>query len=125
MDSGAVYSRQHRNASTICEFFQCGAKTQASASRQGGAEHLGAVVCKGPRKPGGDFPARKQRTDEKIRKGRVLIGGQIALPGSIPDGVGADRPEIGASAENHAVAEDNHAIIAASYAVEHMDVNGI
>ena len=53
------------------------------------------------------------------------IGGELALPGSLADGVGADRPEIRAAADELAVAKHDDATVAALHAVEHVDVNGI
>jgi hypothetical protein len=43
----------------------------------------------------------------------------------LTDGVGADRPEVRTAADQHAIPEDEYAAVAALYAVEHMDVNGI
>ncbi len=55
----------------------------------------------------------------------MLIGAQLTLPGPISNGVRADRPEIWAPTEKHAVSEDEHAAVAAPNAVEHINVNRI
>ena len=60
-----------------------------------------------------------------IGKGRVLVGGELPLPDAVPEGVGTDRPEIGAAAEENAVPEDKNPAVAALHAVEHLDVDGI
>jgi hypothetical protein len=43
------------HASTICELLQARSKGQASVSHQGGAEHLGLIAGKRPRKPARNF----------------------------------------------------------------------
>ena len=55
----------------------------------------------------------------------VLIGAQIALPCPVIHGVGADRPEIRAPADEHAISQHEYAAVAAPHAVEHMDVNRV
>jgi hypothetical protein len=47
------------------------------------------------------------------------------LPGAVAVGVGADRPETGAPAENAAVAQDGNAAVAPLHAIEQMHVKGI
>ena len=61
----------------------------------------------------------------RISKGRMLVRAQVALPGPVTDGVGAGRPEVGATPDKHAVSENENAAVAAFYAVEHMNMNGV
>lgn len=69
--------------------------------------------------------ATEQRADERIGIGRMLIGGELSFPGAVANRIGADRPEIRASPNQHSVTENEHAVIAALHAVEHVDVDGI
>jgi hypothetical protein len=112
-------------ASIVCESLQGRTKTQAAGPHQRGAEHLGLVVGKGSRKPAGDDLPGEERANKAVRKGRVLVGAEVTLPGPMTDGVGADRPEIRAAPEQHTVSEDEHAAVAPPYAIQHMDVNRI
>src|SRR6185312_14576044 len=100
-------------------------KTDASAADQRCAENFGMIVPKCSGKSRRDLPAAENRACHAVAVGRVLIGHEIALPGSVPDRVGADRPEIRIAAENHAIPDDNHTAGPALDAVEHLDVNGI
>src|SRR5665811_1321701 len=83
------------------------------------------IVSKCSGKPCRDLPTAEYRACHAVAIGCVLIGDQIALPGSVPDGVGADRPEIRVAAENHAVPDDDHTAGPALDPVEHPDVNRI
>ena len=53
---------------------------------------------------------------------RVLICAQVTLPGTLTDGIGASRPEIGAAPDKYAVSENEYATVATPNAVEHVDV---
>src|SRR5580692_1788253 len=125
----AVFSRRSSSsagaASEIREPSERRAKAQAAGTYQRGAEHLGAVLVKRSRKPACDFLPAEQRAQERVGKWCVLVGGELALPGSVADAVGADRPEIRAAADELAVAQHDDATVAALHAVEHMNVNGI
>ena len=55
----------------------------------------------------------------------MLICAQVTLPSPVTDGVGAGRPEIGATPDKHAVSENEYATVAALNAVEHVDVNRV
>src|ERR1700677_815309 len=112
-------------ASIISQSLQGGAKAQASGADQGGAENLRPVIRIRPRKPAGDFLAAGQRSCERIRQRRVLIGSELAFPGPITHGVGADRPEIGTAADQRTVPEHDHSAVAALHAVKHMHVERI
>ena len=72
-----------------------------------------------------DFLPAGKRACEAIRQRRVLIGGELALPGPVADGVGADRPEIRTAADQRAVAQDDHPAVAALHAVKHMHVERV
>ena len=67
----------------------------------------------------------RERANEAVGKRRMLIGGELPLPGPGIDGVGADRPEIGTPTHQRAVPEQQYAAVAAPDAVEHMDVDRI
>jgi hypothetical protein len=62
-----------------------------------GVEHLSPVAGERPRKPAGDFPSDEERANEGISKRRMLVRPSVTLPGPITDGVGAGRPEVGAT----------------------------
>jgi hypothetical protein len=105
-------------------------KAEAARAHQGGAKHFGSVAGEFTRKPGTDLLPAEQRPDEGIFKGRVLIGDELTLPrtfpvGALPDAVAADRPEIGAAADELTILQNENAAVAASHAVEHMDVDGV
>jgi hypothetical protein len=110
-------------------------KAEAARADQGGAEHFRRVAGEFAGKSAADFLPAKQRTDEGIVERRVLIGDEFALPSSLiaaalipaasPDAVAADRPEIGTAAQELAIPQDENAAVATSYAVEHMDVDGV
>jgi hypothetical protein len=53
------------------------------------------VVPKCSGKSRRDLPAAENRACHAVAVGRVLIGDEIALPGSVPDGVGADDQKYG------------------------------
>src|SRR5450756_754083 len=55
----------------------------------------------------------------------MLVGDELPLPGPVADGVGADRPEIGSAADQHAIAEDHYPAVAALHAIEHIGVDRI
>ena len=112
-------------ASIARQSLQGGAKAQASCAHERGAEHLRFVIGKRPRKPAGDFLPAGKRACEAIRQRRVLIGGELALPGPVAHGVGADRPEIGTAADQRPVPQDDHPAVAALHAVKHMHVERI
>jgi hypothetical protein len=57
------------------------------------------IVSKCSGKPCRDLPTAEYRACHAVAIGCVLIGDEIALPGSVPDRVGADRPEIRVAAE--------------------------
>jgi hypothetical protein len=46
----------------------------------------------------------------------------VTLPGTLTDGIGASRPEIGAAPDKYAVSENEYATVATPNAVEHVDV---
>jgi hypothetical protein len=81
------------------------------------------LECSG--KPARDLPTAENRAGHAVAIGRVLIGDEIALPGSVPDRIGADTPEIRVAAEKQAIPEDDHTAGAALDAIEHLDVNRI
>src|SRR6202162_3459472 len=83
------------------------------------------IVLKCSGKPCRDLPTAEYRACHAVAIGRVLIGDEIALPGSAPDRVSADRPEIRVATEDRAIPEDDHTAGTAPHAVEHLDVNGI
>jgi hypothetical protein len=52
----------------------------------------------------------------------MLVCSQVTLPGPVADNVGAGRPEIGSTPDEHTVSENEYATVAALNAVEHVDV---
>jgi hypothetical protein len=118
--SAAAFTAVHAGTpSNICQPAQCRAKTDTSAAHQRCAENFGVIGLKCSRKPRRDLSTAEHRARCAVAIGRVLI------PGSIPNRVGANRPEIRVAAENDTIPDDNHTAGPAPYAVKHLDVNGI
>src|ERR1700677_2948148 len=111
--------------SNIRQPAQCRAKTDTSAAHQRRAENFGLIVPKCSGKPCRDLPTAENRARHAVAIRRMLVGDEIALPGSVPDRVGADRPEIRVAAKNLAIPDDDHTAGPALDAVEHLDVYGI
>src|ERR1700709_2222969 len=96
---------------------QGGVEAEAALTDQSRAECLRRVVGKGPGKAAGNRLTRKQRTNEPVGKTGLLVGAQLSLPGAVTDSLGADRPEVRAAAEQHAVAQDQDTAVAALHPV--------
>src|ERR1700761_1181281 len=100
-------------------------KAEAARTNQRGAEHLGAIVGEFAGEAATDLLAAEQRADEGIVERRVLVGDEFAFPGSVTDTVAADRPEVRTAPQQFTVPQDENAAVAASHAVEHVDVDGV
>jgi hypothetical protein len=110
----------------ICEPFKRGAETHAAvASDQSRTKDFRFFVGVGPGKSARRFLVTEERTNKGIRKICMLIGGQLALPGSVTRRVGTDRPEIGPAADKPTIAQDDHAAVTAFHAVKHVNVDRI
>src|ERR1700686_2952017 len=114
-----------RYRSAVRKLLQGRVKAQTSVTHQCGAENLGLVIGKSAGKTARHFQAGEQRAHQPVRKGRVLVGGELPLPGPLTDSIGAGRPEVRAAADEHAVAENKDSAVAALHAVEHLEADRI